>query len=415
MSRLNTVAALLIAASVTACDNGAPPAPPVRPVRAVTVQHQAEGETLSLTGQIRAKDENSLAFRLDGRMIARLVNIGDIVAPGQVVAKLDPQNQQNNLRSVQASLAAMQAQLVQARATFWRQQQLLKDGWTPRANYDEAEQALKSAQARVDTAQAQLGIAQDQLSYTTLSADAAGAITAVGAEPGEVVRAGQMILQLAHDGPRDAVFDVSEQIMRTGPRNPDVTIVLTNDPSVKATGNVREVAPQADAVTRTFQVKVGINNPPQAMRLGATVTGSITLAALPGVEVPASALTQSSGHPAVWVFDKQSQTVSLRDVAVAQYGPASVLVSHGLETGDIVVTAGVQTLRPGQKVRLLGAASCWASTSRNGRSATGRLSPISCSSSSQQASAPTSGSGGARIPTSPSRQWSCKQPGRAPT
>ena len=200
-------------------------------------------------------------------------------------------------------------------------------------------------------------IAQEQLSYTVLSADAPGAVTAVGAEPGEVVHAGQMVVQLARQGGRDAVFDVPEQLMRTGPRDPVVEIALTNDPQVKATGRVREVAPQADPATRTFQVKVGIIDPPEAMRLGSTVTGRITLAAPPGVEVPASALTEANGRPAVWVVDPQSQTVSLRSVDVLRYDPATVVISQGLETGEIVVTAGVQTLRPGQKVRLLGAAS----------------------------------------------------------
>ena len=126
---------------------------------------------------------------------------------------------------------------------------------------------------------------------------------------------------------------------------------------MKATGRVREIAPQADAATRTFQVKVGISDPPEAMRLGATVTGRIRLSAPPGVEVPASALTETDGRPAVWVVDPQSHTVSLRKVEILRYDPASVAISRGLETGQIVVTAGVQTLRPGQMVRLLGAAS----------------------------------------------------------
>ena len=246
--------------------------------------------------------------------------------------------------------------LTQARLTFGRQQELLKDGWTTRANFDEAQQSFETAQAQVDSAQAQLRIAQDQLSYTVLSADAPGAVTAVGAEPGEVVRAGQMVVQLARQGGRDAVFDVPEQLIRTGPRDPVVEIALTNDPQVKATGRVREVAPQADPATRTFQVKVGIIDPPEAMRLGSTVTGRIKLSAPPGVEVPASALTEANGRPAVWVVDPQSQTVSLRNVDVLRYDPATVVISQGLETGEIVVTAGVQTLRPGQKVRLLGAA-----------------------------------------------------------
>jgi RND family efflux transporter MFP subunit len=132
-----------------------------------------------------------------------------------------------------------------------------------------------------------------------------------------------------------------------------VQIALTNDPTVRATGRVREVAPQADATTRTFQVKVGIIDPPQGMELGSTVTGRIKLSAPPGVEIPASALTQANGRPAVWVVDPHSQTVTLRSVDVLRYDPLTVVISQGLETGEVVVTAGVQVLRPGQKVRLL--------------------------------------------------------------
>jgi len=231
----------------------------------------------------------------------------------------------------------------------------LKDGWTSRAKFDEAQHKLQTIQAQVDAAQAQVRIAEEQLSYTVLSADAPGAVTAYGAEPGEVVHAGQMIVQVARQGGRDAVFDVPEQLIRTGPRDPVVEIALTNDPTVRATGRVREVAPQADATTRTFQVKGGIIDPPQGMELGSTVTGGIKLSAPPGVEIPASALTEANGGPAVWVVDPQSKTVSLREVDVLRHDLATVVISQGLETGDLVVIAGVQTLRPGQKVRLLGA------------------------------------------------------------
>jgi RND family efflux transporter MFP subunit len=164
-----------------------------------------------------------------------------------------------------------------------------------------------------------------------------------------------MIVQLARQGGRDAVFDVPEQLIRTGPRDPLVEVALSNDPQATATGRVREVAPQADPATRTFQVKVGLINPPDTMRLGSTVIGRIRLVAAPGVELPASALTQSNGSPAVWVVDPKSLAVSLRAVKVAQYDPATVVISEGLETGELVVTAGVQTLHPGQLVRLLGA------------------------------------------------------------
>ena len=332
-----------------------PPVQAARPVRTVTVEQGAEGEIVSLTGQVRAKDEVSLAFRVDGRMIERPVHVGDVLTADQLVARLDPQIQDNALRSAQANLASMEAVLTQARLTFSRQQQLLKDGWATRANFDEAQQKLLTVQAQVDSAQAQARIAREQQSYTMLFADSPGAVTAVGAEPGEVVHAGQMVVQLAREGGRDAVFDVPEQLIRNGPQNPMVEIALSNDPQVKATGRVREVAPQADGATRTFQVKVGIVDPPEAMRLGATVVGRFRLSAPPGVEVPASALTETDGRPAVWVVDPESKTVSLRNVEVLRYDPASVVISQGLDTGALVVTAGVQTLRPGQKVRLLGA------------------------------------------------------------
>jgi RND family efflux transporter MFP subunit len=356
MSRNWISLTVLIAAAVAGCEKPAPPAAQVRPVRTVTVERRAEGETVPLTGHVCARDQGSLAFRIDGRMIERPVFVGDVLQAGQIVGRLDPQNQANVLRSAQASLLAAEAVLIQTRLAFGRQQELLRDGWTPRARFDDAQQAFQTAQAQVTSAQAQLPIAEDNLGYTVLRADTAGSITAVGAEAGEVVRTGQMIVQLAHEGGRDAVFDVPEVLIRTAPRDPVVQITLSDDPNIKATGRVREVAPQADPATRTFQVKVGIIDPTDAMRLGSTVTGRIRLAAPRGVEIPASALTEANRSPAVWVFDPASQGVALRNVDVARYDPDRVVVSQGLETGEVVVTAGAQVLRPGQKVRRLGGA-----------------------------------------------------------
>ena len=168
-------------------------------------------------------------------------------------------------------------------------------------------------------------IAQDQLSYTVLFADAPGVVTAVGAEPGEVVRAGQMIVQVAREGGRDAVFDVPEQLIRTGPRDPVVQIALTNDPQVRAIGRVREVSPQADPATRTFQVKVGDHRSARGDAAGLHRHRPHQAVRPSGVEVPASALTEANGRPAVWVVDPQSQTVSLRNVDVLRYDPASVV------------------------------------------------------------------------------------------
>jgi len=356
MDTLRICLSALLAASLVACEKKPPQAESARPVRTVTVERKAEGETMSLTGQIRAKDEVSLAFRIDGRVLERPVNVGDQLKPGQLVARLDPKDQQNALRSAQATLGAAEARLTDARLNYGRKQALVKEGWTPRAQFDTAEQAFHTAQAEVDADGAQVGLAEDQLAYTVLFADAAGVVTAKGAEPGEVVHAGQMIVQLARQGGRDAVFDVPEQLIRSGPRDPLVQLALTNDPSVKAEGRVREVSPQADPVTRTWQVKVGVIDPPESMQLGATVTGSIKLAPPPGVEVPPSALTEADGHAAVWVVDPQTMKVALRKVDVVRYDPASVVIARGIDTGETVVTAGVQVLRPGQKVRLLGEA-----------------------------------------------------------
>jgi RND family efflux transporter MFP subunit len=318
----------------------------------VTVERRSGSEPVTLTAHIRPQDQVTLAFRLDGRMLDRRVNVGDVVRPGQLLARLDPRVQENELKSAQANLSGAQGQLTQARNALQRQQELLTKGFTTRSQFEQAQQAAQTAQAQTDARQAQLRNAQEQLSYTELKADAAGTVTSVGAEPGEVVRAGQMIVQVARQGGKDAVFDVPAQLLRTAPRDPVVEIWLSEDPSIRSTGRVREVAPQADPTTRTFPVKVGLTNPPEAMRLGATVTGRILMTLPPGVEVPAGALTEANSQPAVWVVEPQSQTVSLRNVDVLRYDPATVVLAQGLEAGEVVVTAGVQALRPGQKVRL---------------------------------------------------------------
>ena len=351
---LTAASLIVLAAAAAGCEKKVARTPDPRPVRTVTVDSQADGEIVSFTGQIRAKDQVNLAFRIGGRMIERRAGMGQSIAPGEVVARLDSQDEQNSLRSAEAALASAQAALTQAKLSFGRQQELLKNGWTPKAKFDDAQEALRTAQAQVDSAEAQLRLAQDRLGYTVLRADGPGAVTATGADAGEVIQAGQMVVRLAGTTRLDAVFDVPEQLIRSGPRNPDVALALADDPQVRATGHVREVAPQADTATRTFQVKVAIEAPPEAMKLGATVTGRIRLPAPEGLAVPASALTEGDGRPAVWVVDRQTDTVSLRAVDVARYDPSAVVVSRGLERGDIVVTAGVQMLRPGQKVRLLG-------------------------------------------------------------
>lgn len=349
------VAALI---GLTACDQEkTAQAPDPRPVRTVTAKWSDSGEVVVLTGTLQAENEPTLAFRIGGRMIERPVNVGDRVVAGQEIARLDPQSELYALRAAQAQLAARQAQLTQSRSAFERQRILLAQGHTPRAQFDLAEKALNTALAQVDEAEAQVRTAAIRVSYTVLIADAPGAITARGAEPGEVVQPGQMIVQLAREVGLDAVFDVPASVLQSAPTNPEIAIRLTGDPATMAKGRVREIAPQADPVTRTFRVKIGLTDPPAAMRLGSTVSGTLRLEADRIIAIPASALTEFNRLPAVWIVDPVKLTVSLRNIETLRFDPGTVVVAHGLDTGDIVVTAGVQALHPGQVVRLLGPAS----------------------------------------------------------
>ncbi len=348
---------VVVAPVLAGCDRGQEaktPAP--RPVRTLTVERAPAIESVVLTGQVQAQNEASMAFRIGGRMIERPVNVGDTVKAGQLLAKLDPVNELNALRSAQAALSAAEGQLIQAENAFDRQDRLLASGFTTRANWDQAQQALRTARSQVDDAEAQLEIAHDRVGFTELKADVDGTVTARGAEPGEVVQAGQMIVQLARRDGRDAVFDVPPQVLRTAPPDAEIIVRLTSDPSVTAIGRVREVAPQADPQTRNFPVRVGINQPPASMLLGSTVSGTLKIAGAPVMALPATALTSSNDKPAVWVVDPAASTVSLRNVSIVRHDPGTVIVADGIDPGEVVVTAGVQALHPGQTVRLVGAA-----------------------------------------------------------
>jgi RND family efflux transporter MFP subunit len=348
--RASTCCMVFAVAFLSACAETAPTPAPIRPVRTVVVQKHVVGETVALTGQIRAQDEVNLAFRIDGKLTERLVNVGDRVSVGQLVGRLDPQNELNALHSAEADLAAAQAMLTQMQGAEGRLRELLHKGIATRALYDQALQQLQTAQSQTKSAEARLRTAEDRRSYTELRADTAGAIIAKGAEPGEVVRAGQMIVQVARESNKDAIFDMPAQLIRAGSLA-EVEVYLADNPSTRATGHVREVAPQADPATRTHQVKVGLSDPPQAMFLGTTVVGRVTLNAEMAVELPSTALTQWNGRPAVWVVDTATETVDLRPMEIARHHSSSVIVAQGVQDGDIVVVAGVHALRPGQKVR----------------------------------------------------------------
>jgi len=354
-SRTLSLLALATLTLLAACRRAEEPPPPeIRPVRVVSVEQRAAGDAVSITGNVQAQTEVNLSFRVDGRMVDRNVNVGDTVKPGQLVARLDPSNEQSALSGVQAQLTAARAQLVEQRNNYNRQKDLLAQRFISQAAFDQVTANLQSAQSQVDSAQAQVNLASNRLGYTRLVADAGGAVTKVGAEPGEVVPAGRMVVQIARAGGRDGVFDVSAQLKDAAPKNPEITVALTTDPKVSAKGRVREVSPRADPVTGTFRVRVGLIDPPAGLRLGSTVTGRMQMDTASAIEVPGSALVRQGAQSAVWVVDPKTQTVSLRTIDVASHDASRVVVGGGLDSGDIVVTAGVQALHSGQKVRLLG-------------------------------------------------------------
>ena len=327
----------------------------IRPVRTVKVEHKIAGQSLSLTGEILAKNEIDLSFRTDGKLIERLVSLGDMVSLGQTVARIDPQDAKDNLTGAKSTLNAAQASLAQAVSNEARQKILLSKGVITNAKYEDALTQLQSAQAKVEGASASLNQAQNRLEYTNLQIDIAGVVTAIKAEAGEMVKTGQVIMRVATDEGRDAVFNVPEQLFQNKPNSGalSVEVALSHDPRIKTVGVVREVSPQADSTTRTFTVKVGLNNPPEALKLGSTVTGSVTLNKGSAIELPVMSLNKSSSSPAVWVVNKEDNTVSLRNIKIIGYNQDSVIVAEGLENGEIVVTAGVHSLYPGQLVKLL--------------------------------------------------------------
>jgi RND family efflux transporter MFP subunit len=348
------LAAVLLGGLVLgACQEETVQSSPVRPVRTVTVQHTTDSDPITLTGLIQSRDQVNLAFRIDGRLVERTVSVGSRVTPGEIVARLQADDAENALRTARANLSAAQATFAQAEADEARQKELLTKGIIAAARYEQAEQALQSARAQVEVAEAQLQSAEDTLGYTELRTDSDGTVTATGAETGEVVRAGQMVVQLARESGKDAVFNVPAQLIRNAPRDPVVTVSLADDPGITATGHVREVAPQADVTTGTYVVKVSLVEPPESMRLGATVVGSVSLSSAPVVRLPGTALTEIDGDAAVWVVDPAEMTVSARQVSVLRYDAEAAIIDDGLTDGEVVVTAGVHALRPGQEVRLL--------------------------------------------------------------
>ncbi|MCO6403897.1 efflux RND transporter periplasmic adaptor subunit [Aurantimonas endophytica] len=352
----SSVFALLTAFFLAAgCDRDEVEVPaPVRIVRTITVEPPRAAADIAFTGHIEAQDQASLSFRIAGRLAERRVGVGASVREGDIVATLDPENELNALRSAQAALVTAEGALRTADNRLQRQTNLFGRNVSTRADLEAAEQGRTEAQAQVDAAAARVRSAEDVVGFTTLHADAPGVVTRIGAEPGEVVAAGQMVVQLARRDGRDAVFEVPADAMRTLPADARVYVALSTNATVIATGRVREVAPQADPVTRTFQVRVGLSDPPPSFRLGTAVSGTIRGSETAGVVVPSSAVTRRGPDTGVWVVDPETLTVSMRKLTLLGADPAEARIQEGLALGDIVVVAGASLLSEGQVVRLAG-------------------------------------------------------------
>jgi RND family efflux transporter MFP subunit len=352
MSRLLRLACLPAAmVALAGCnDDRAATVKPVTFVRTEATRMQARQVSVALTGDIQPKVRTELSFRVSGRVTERLVDVGLHVNAGEVLARIDPVEQQADLDGANAAVAAAESQLRVATATFDRQQALLTGGFTTRASFDQAQQGLRTAEGSLESAKAQLGTAKDALTYTELRASAAGVITARNLEVGQVAQAAQSAFTLAQDGPRDAVFDVYESVLFRQPESNVVHLSLVADPAVTATGHVREVAPTVDPKTATVRVKVAIDQTPAAMTLGSVVTGEGRGSPAQRIILPWSAMTVSGNSPAVWVVDPASKTVSLKAVVVESYEKQVFVVRSGLEPGERVVTEGGKMLRPGQAV-----------------------------------------------------------------
>lgn len=345
-------AAALAAALLSGCDDAPPPQAPVRPVRTLAVHYAERPAIAAQVGDIRPHYESDLGFRIAGRIAERNLELGQVLHAGQVIARLDAQDQRNQIAAAEADLASARAALVQAAAEARRKTKLHADGWATAAALEAADKAHVAAAAAVEAARARLRLARDQLAYADLTAPTDGTVTALGAEAGQVVAAGQMVARIARLDRKDAVFSLSQALLLSLPENARVTVSLLDAPDVAAAATVSEVSPSADAVTRTYTVKAALpEDAPAAMRLGMSVLGRFATGSRRVAEVPSSALFQQDGAPALWVVDPAAATVSLVKVAVARIDPGSVLISGGVPEGAQVVAAGVQTLRPGQKVK----------------------------------------------------------------
>ncbi|WP_105385380.1 efflux RND transporter periplasmic adaptor subunit [Neorhizobium alkalisoli] len=353
-TRIKMVALLLATTVLASCqkqDEAVQEAP--RPVLSI-VAKQTPAASLRLTGTVEPRIETELGFRVLGRIIARNVGVGDLVKRGDVVAAIDPLALELAVRSAQSDLSNAQAQLRNATTTEQRQRALAEARSGTEAALEEAEQGRRSAAASVAKAQANLNKAEEQLGYAQLHAEFDGVVTATSAEVGQVVSAGQVVVTIARPDERDAVVDVPQGAAEQLKTGEPFEITLQLDPTIATSGVVREIAPEAETVTRTRRTKIRLVDPPTAFRLGSVITAAATISDEPQILLPASAVLQAESSTSVWVVDPASAKVTRRAVKVEGeiVDGRTVQVTEGIAPGDRIVIAGVHKLKDGQPIRI---------------------------------------------------------------
>ncbi|MDW5315877.1 efflux RND transporter periplasmic adaptor subunit [Rhizobium sp. PL01] len=324
-----------------------------RYVETVVVKVTSASDTISTTGEISARVKTDLSFRVSGRIKERSVDVGDHVKPGQVLARIDPEEQNADLEVALASFQSARAQQTQAPQTLRRQKSLFTTGVTTQAALDDAQEGVVTAQATVQSAQSQIDTARDALDQTNLQADAGGVITARSAEVGQFAQAAEVVFTLAHDGPRDAVINADESALLGRPIQSDVDVrLLSGDKTFKAT--VREVSPTIDTSTGTVRLKLSLDDAGDA-HLGSPVFATARYVPTETIELPWSSMGSDAGRPAVWIVDPKTHSVSLRPVDVLYYRTERFSVRSGVAQGDIVVSNGTKFLSDGQVVEFEGA------------------------------------------------------------
>jgi RND family efflux transporter MFP subunit len=351
---------LALSLLLAACQAPAAPAPVAsagkveRPVQVERVKFERDGSSHEFVGVVRARYETDLAFRVAGKIVSRLVNTGDIVHAGDVIARLDRQDFMLQVESAEAELAAATSNLAQAAAEAERYATLKSRGFAAVADFDRKKAAKDEADGRLERARRTLELARNQHSYAELKADAGGVITATPAEAGQVVAIGQPVARLARDGEKEAVVALPESFLGEA-RKAQANVRLWSDPDRRFAARLRELSPQADAATRTYAGRFTIADADDTVALGMTATVTLAGAAETKIaRLPLAAVLNRGTGPAVYVVDAGG-ALELRDVKVAAFTEDTALVTAGIRDGETVVTLGVQKLQAGLKVRTVDA------------------------------------------------------------